>query len=83
LIEDHVDDSVTRGNTHSNVDKMDAECSSSGPSDMFANGVEDSTCTQSKSSHASVSLESISSFLYRTLLFPPCVCVGVLAASLN
>lgn len=54
LIEDHVDDSVTRGNTHLNVDKMDAECaSSSGPSDVFANGVEASTCTQSKSSHAS------------------------------
>ncbi|KAE8125563.1 hypothetical protein FH972_020352 [Carpinus fangiana] len=52
LIEDHVDDSVTRGTAHSNVDKMDAECSSADP-DMFANGVEDSTCTQSKSSHAS------------------------------
>jgi hypothetical protein len=82
LIEDHVYDSVTRGTAHSNVDKMDAECSSAGP-DMFANGVEDSTCTQSKSSHASVSLEPISSLLYRTLLSHPCVCARVLSASLN
>lgn len=44
LIEDHVDDSVTRGNTHSNI---------SGSSDMVANGVEDSSITQPKSSHAS------------------------------
>ena len=36
---------------------MDAECaSSSGSSDMVANGVEDSNYTQSKSSHDSVSL---------------------------
>jgi hypothetical protein len=82
LIEDHVDDPVTRGTAHSNVDKMDVECSSADP-DMFANGVEDSTCTQSKSSHASVSLESISSFLYRTVLSHPYVCAHVLATSLN
>ncbi|KAL0000831.1 hypothetical protein SO802_014612 [Lithocarpus litseifolius] len=44
LIEDHADDSVTRGNTHSNI---------SGSSDMVANGVEDSSITQPKSSHAS------------------------------
>ncbi|XP_075668105.1 heat shock 70 kDa protein 16-like isoform X1 [Castanea sativa] len=44
LIEDHVDDSITRGNTHSNI---------SGSSDTVANGVEDSSITQLKSSHAS------------------------------
>jgi len=44
LIEDHVDDSVSRGNTRSNI---------SGSSDMVANGVEDSSITQPKSSHAS------------------------------
>lgn len=54
LIEDHPDDSVTRGNTHSDANKMDAEfASSSGPSDVVENGVEDSTRPQSKSSHAS------------------------------
>lgn len=47
MIEDHVDDSVSRGNTRSNI---------SGSSDMVANGVEDSSITQPKSSHASVSL---------------------------
>ncbi|KAG2682252.1 hypothetical protein I3760_11G183200 [Carya illinoinensis] len=50
LIEDHVDDTVTSSNIYSNIDKMDAECAAS---DMVANGVEDSTRAQSKSSHAS------------------------------
>ncbi|KAF5478898.1 hypothetical protein F2P56_005420 [Juglans regia] len=50
LIEDHVDDTVTSSNIHSNIDKMDAECAAS---DMVANGVEDSARAQSKSSHAS------------------------------
>jgi heat shock protein 4 len=39
------------------MDKMDAECaSSSGSSDMVANGVEDSSYTQSKSSHDSANV---------------------------
>ncbi|KAB1215205.1 Heat shock 70 kDa protein 16 [Morella rubra] len=53
LVEDHVDDSVSKGNPHSNMDKMDVECaSSSGSSDMVVDGVEDSTSVRSKSSRA-------------------------------
>ncbi|KAK9269395.1 hypothetical protein L1049_001168 [Liquidambar formosana] len=57
LIEDHVDDPAIRGNAHSKVDKMEAGCESgsgSGSSVMVENGVEDSTCQQSKFTHASV-----------------------------
>ncbi|KAB1226209.1 Heat shock 70 kDa protein 16 [Morella rubra] len=57
LVEDHVDDSVSKGNPHSNMDKMDVECaSSSGSSDMVVDGVEDSTSVRSKSSRAYILL---------------------------
>lgn len=70
MVEDHVDDSVSKGNPHSNMDKMDVECaSSSGSSDMVVDGVEDSTSVRSKSSRAYVSSLSISFFCAELYLF--------------
>lgn len=56
LIDDHVGNSVSRGEAHS-MNAMDVDGASvSGGSERVANGVEDSASTQTESSHPSVSL---------------------------
>lgn len=55
MVEDHVGNSVSRGEAQS-MDPMDIDCESvSGSSERVPNGVEDGS-TQSEFAHASVSL---------------------------
>lgn len=53
-----IEDTITRGNAHANLDKMETECvSGSGSSGTTEYGVEDGATKEPKVSHASVSCQ--------------------------